>query len=74
MEIPVTEFKAHCTRLLRDLREPIYVTNRGRVVAVVSRPQQVEECNPVVGCMEGRITYRAGWDEPLEESDWEACQ
>jgi hypothetical protein len=74
MEMPVSQFKANCTRLLRELSEPIHITNRGRVIAVVNPPALAEGRNPVVGCMEARITYRAGWDAPLGDEDWEAAQ
>jgi antitoxin (DNA-binding transcriptional repressor) of toxin-antitoxin stability system len=74
MQIAVSEFKARCTEILRTLAEPIEVTNRGKVVAVVSPPKPTGKYNAVVGCLEGTVTYATDWDEPLGEDDWEAAQ
>ena len=74
MQIAVSEFKARCTEILRTLKEPLQITNRGRVVAVVSPPQPDDPHNPIVGCLQGTVTYSSDWDEPLGEDDWEACQ
>ena len=51
MTITVTEFKIHCLELLRRLekeREPIEITNRGKVVArlVPPAPEQGSEVKP----------------------------
>ena len=74
MRIPVSEFKAHCTELLRGLKEPIEITRRGDVVAIVSPPPPASRHNPIVGCLEGTVTYGPDWDGPLGEDDWEASQ
>jgi len=74
MQIAVSEFKARCTEILRTLKEPIEITNRGKVVAVISPPPATGKQNPIVGCLKGAIIYAPDWDEPLGEADWEACQ
>jgi antitoxin (DNA-binding transcriptional repressor) of toxin-antitoxin stability system len=77
MRIPVTQFKARCTALLRDLSagsDPIEVTRKGKVVAIVTPPEPPLTRNPVVGCLKGTVTYLPGWDESLGEEVWEACQ
>lgn len=73
MKIAVTEFKAHCTEILRTLKKPIEITNRGEVVAIITPPPASRE-NPIVGCLQGTVTYGSDWDQPLDEGDWEACQ
>lgn len=74
LKIAVSELKARCTEILRNLREPIEITRRGKVVAVISPPPSAEDHNPIVGCLKGVITYGPDWDAPLGEADWEAYQ
>ena len=79
MKMPVSEFKAKCTQVLRSLAGTgvsIEVTSRGKVVAVVTVPQpgpQVE-VGRFAGCLQGTVTYCPGWDEPLGDDDWEAAR
>ena len=79
MKISVSEFKAKCTRVLRDVSrsgKSVEVTNRGQVVAVVSPPEPQNKPDPArfVGCLQGTVTYPPGWDEPLGDEDWEASR
>ncbi|WP_220149816.1 type II toxin-antitoxin system Phd/YefM family antitoxin [Sphingomonas aracearum] len=75
----MAEFKANCTRLLREVSEsgePITVTVRGKVVAVVSAP--VEEKRAPLKSAFGMLRsdrYRFDMDpsEPAADpADWEA--
>jgi prevent-host-death family protein len=78
MKVNVTEFKARCTNYLRRLGqmgEPLEVTNRGRVVAVITAPAVKADDNPAWGALAGSLIYMADdFDEPLGEGDWEASQ
>lgn len=76
MKMPVSEFKAQCTRVIRDISRigTVEVTNRGTVVAVVSPARSDDMADPrsLLGCLRGTVTYAPGWDGPLGDSDWEA--
>jgi prevent-host-death family protein len=77
MQMSVSEFKAKCTRVLRDVSiqgNTVEVTNRGTVVAVVSPPRREDPPDPrsLLGCLRGSVTYGPGWDQPLGDEDWEA--
>jgi antitoxin (DNA-binding transcriptional repressor) of toxin-antitoxin stability system len=74
MQIAVSEFKARCTEILRTLKSPVEITNRGKVIAVVNPPPLASSQNPLIGCLQNTVTYAADWDEPLGEEDWEACE
>ncbi len=74
MQIAVSEFKTRCTEILRTLKNPIEITNRGKVIAVVNPPPPASSQNPLVGCLKSTVTYASDWDEPLGEEDWEACE
>ena len=73
--VGMAEFKAHCTRLLRELErdgEPITVTNRGKPVAVISPPAERREGRRSgFGCMKGTGMIVGDLDAPLDP-DWEA--
>ena len=75
-QVGMAEFKAHCTRLLRELEqdgEPITITNRGRAVAVVT-PSTAPETPPLAsafGCMKGTGTIIGDIESPIDP-DWEA--
>ena len=79
IQIPVTQFKAQCTKLLREVaagKQSIEVTKHGTVVAVVAPPKKKGQAkkNPLMGCLKGTVTYLPGWDEPLDPKMWEACR
>lgn len=72
--VGMAEFKANCTRLLRELGEngqEITVTSRGKAVAVVSAPEARPKRKSAFGCMKGTATIIGDLDEPLDP-DWEA--
>ncbi len=78
VQIPVTQFKAQCTKLLREVaasNQAIEVTKHGAVLAVVAPPKKKQgkpKKNPFMGCLKGTVTYLPGWDEPLDPKMWEA--
>ena len=54
-EIPITQFKAHCLRLLDQVSksgQPLVITKRGKPLARVTRA--VDETRPLMGGMKGR--------------------
>lgn len=72
--VGIAEFKANCTRLLRELAhdgEPITVTSRGKPVATVSPPISKPKRKSAFGLMKGLITVHGDLDEPIDP-DWEA--
>ena len=76
MEIPVTEFKAKCTRILREITSQphiVKVTSRGKIIAVVSPPKPEKKPNPkdFIGSLKGSASYIGDIISPLE-NEWEA--
>ena len=76
-QISVSEFKAHCTALLRQLRskpQRWQITNRGEVIAEVGPPGLSNQPDPKawLGSMPGTVTYQPGWDQPEDPGIWEA--
>ena len=80
MKISVSEFKAKCTQVVREVATHPYaveITNRGKVVAVMSPPPAEERANPGAfwGSLKGSVIYMApDFDEPMGEADWEATR
>ena len=79
-QISVSEFKAQCTALLRDLEahpQRIEVTNRGRVIAIVTPPDSGRSPRPAdwLGSLRGSVLR---YDEPFapaaEPDAWHATQ
>ena len=78
-EISVSKLKAHCTRIVQEVnsgRQPVRITKRGKLVAVLMPPGREEGFDPVswIGSLSGSVGYAKGWDEPLGESEWEATR
>lgn len=76
MKVAVSEFKAKCTRMFRDveeLRETIEVTRRGKVIAII-QPPETGKTDPAefLGCLQGTVSFAPDWDDPLGEDDWDA--
>lgn len=74
--VGMAEFKANCTRLLRELEqdgEPITVTVRGKPVAVVSPSAPKPKRESLFGVLAGTVTINGDFDltEPIDP-DWEA--
>ena len=79
MQMPISEFKAKCTQVVREVGtkyQTVELTNRGKVVAQVVPPEPEAKPDPqsFFGSLQGTVVYQPGWDEPLGEDDWEACQ
>jgi antitoxin (DNA-binding transcriptional repressor) of toxin-antitoxin stability system len=79
-QVSVSDFKAHCTAILRDLdRHPqrIEVTNRGRVIAVVSPAESAASDEPAtwLGSLRGSVLrYDAPFAPAVDASDWDAAR
>jgi prevent-host-death family protein len=80
MKMPVTKFKAKCTQILREVATKPYtveVTNRGKVIAVVSPPKPKPKKDPTkyFGSLAGTASYVGDIVAPaVKEKDWEACR
>lgn len=79
MQMSISEFKAKCTQVVREVGtkyQTVELTNRGKVVAQVVPPEPETKPDPqfFFGSLQGTVAYQPGWDEPLGEDDWEACQ
>ena len=80
MKMSVSQFKAKCTKVVREVATHPYsveITNRGKVVAVVSQPAAEEQSSPKSfwGSLKGTVLYMApDFDAPLGEKDWEATR
>ncbi len=79
MQMSISEFKAKCTQIVREVGtkyQTVELTNRGKVVAQVVPPEPEVKPDPQAffGSLRGTVAYQPGWDEPLGEDDWEACQ
>ena len=72
--VGMAEFKANCTRLLREVEqggEPITVTVRGKPVAVVNAPEINSKRRSALGALKGFITIHGDIVGPVDP-DWEA--
>ena len=79
MQISVSEFKAKCTKIIRDvtnLNQTIEITKRGKIVAIVTPPDSPKKIDPheFLDCLHGTVTYAPDCDQPLGEDDWGACK
>lgn len=78
MEMSVTDFKAKCTKVFRDIEkldQPVEITRRGKVIAVVQQPPtSTTDPKEFLGCLHETLTFHSDWDSPLGEDDWEACK
>ncbi|HEU0043927.1 type II toxin-antitoxin system Phd/YefM family antitoxin [Sphingomonas sp.] len=76
--VGMAEFKANCTRLLREVQEggePITVTSRGKPIATVSTASDKPKRQSLLGVLAGTVTIQGDLDEPLDpkwEKEWEA--
>jgi len=77
-QVSVSDFKARCTAILRDLDAQgnrIEVTNRGRVIAVVSAPESAvrEDSGDWLGSLRGTVLH---YEQPcapaVDATEWEA--
>jgi len=79
MQMSISEFKARCTQVVREVGtqyKTVELTNRGRVVAYIVPPEPEAKPDPqsFFGSLQGTVGYQPGWDEPLGEDDWESCR
>lgn len=80
MKVSVSEFKARCTQMVREVAAHPYgveITNRGKVVAVLSPPEKGKNHDPKEfwGSLKGSVAQIApDFDEPMGDSDWEASK
>ena len=71
MEIPATEFKAKCLKLMDRVaktHESIVITKRGKPIAKLL-PIDEEPEKPLFGCMAGTITITGDIVAPIEQ-EW----
>ncbi len=71
MEIPATEFKAKCLKLMDRVaktHESIVITKRGKPIAKLT-PVEEEPEKPLFGCMAGTITITGDIVAPIEQ-EW----
>lgn len=76
--VGAAEFKAKCLRLINEMDEdgePITITRRGRVVAVLSPAPRSAEKPLILGALRGSVL---AYDNPFlpaaDPSDWAADQ
>ena len=78
MQMPVTEFKAKCTSIFRDIekqRKSIEITRRGKIIAIVQPPADTgADPEYFLGCLHDTLTFNPGWEEPLGDDEWGACK
>jgi prevent-host-death family protein len=79
LKIPVSEFKAKCTKVLRDVaasKQRVEVTNHGEVVAVILPPKPEAKPDPkaFLGSLRGTASFVGDIVSPLGEKDWKACR
>ncbi len=78
-EISVTELKAHCTQVIREVADtPYTVTKRGKPVAIITpiteeddkRPKTIDE---FMGSLRGSSVEIGDIVAPMDE-EWDACK
>ena len=76
-EVSVSEFKATCLELLRNVEEtgePVLVTKHGRPVAEVRAPRSKRARSPL-GCMKDRTKILGDIISPaVPAEEWEALK
>ena len=76
--ITVTEFKAKCLRLIRQMvknHESMTITKHGRPVAILSPLPQATETPSIVGAMPGSVlAYSEPFEPVADPSDWTASR
>jgi antitoxin (DNA-binding transcriptional repressor) of toxin-antitoxin stability system len=78
--VAVSDFKARCTALLRDLAgrpRRIEVTNHGRVIAVVTAPSAEARPDPAawLGSLRGTVLRQEEPSVPaVEGSEWDVIR
>jgi prevent-host-death family protein len=73
-EVPAGEFKAHCLRLMDEVRttgRPIVITKRGKPVARLVPVEEEAPRREIFGCMKGTLTIHGDIIGPIDV-DWHA--
>lgn len=78
-QIPVSEFKAHCTELLRGIENgeaPIQITPHGKVIALVTLPEPDEPQNVTewIGGGRGTVSFSPSYEPhapAFDDDQWE---
>lgn len=79
-QVPISEFKAHCSEELREIEENdtiIEITRHGKVIAVAKAPEPEPVVGSLLGAGIGTATIAPGADltEPIFDHDeWEMNQ
>lgn len=79
-QIPVSEFKAHCSEQLRAIEESdltVEITRHGKVIAVAHAPIPEPAPGSLIGAAIGTATLSSDYDPhapAFTESDWEMNQ
>lgn len=63
--IPAAEFEANCLQIIdrmREDREPVTITERGRPLAVLSPVAPAEKTGSIIGAMRGSVL---SYDDPF---------
>ena len=74
-QIPVTQFKAKCLRLLDQVSksgQPLVITKRGKPLARVTRA--VDQARPLMGSMKGRAVEVGDIVYFDTSKEWEALR
>ena len=80
MKISMSEFKAKCTQVVREVStapDIVEITKHGKVVAVVTAPRSETKHEPRFywGSLRGTVLYLdPSFDEPMGDSEWEASR
>lgn len=75
-QVPVSEFKAHCTEYLRSVEgsdQPIQITRHGKVIAIVGKPA-AETLPALLGAGKATGSLNESYDPhapAFDEDDWE---
>lgn len=73
-EVAAGEFKAHCLKLMdevRATRRPIVITKRGKPVARLVPVEDEAPRREIYGCMKGTVTIHGDIISPIDV-DWHA--
>lgn len=78
-EISVTEFKAHCTQIIREVADtPYTVTKRGKPIAVITPAKdkggkKLKTIEEYMGCLRGSSVQVGDIVSPVDE-EWDVCR
>ena len=76
--IGAAEFKASCLRVIEQMsrdREPVFITKRGKPVAVLTPVKEPAKRRSIIGAMRGSVLR---FDDPfspaIDPSEWNAVR